>query len=455
MPDEIEKKRIMPHSIDAERAVIGSMIMDSDAIATAHELLTKDDFYGKQYGTLYEIISGMYARGKAVDLTTLKDEVLTQNLPESLIDIDFLKGLFDAVSISKNVKDYAKIVKEKSILRQLIRTSQDIADSCYSGKEDLKTILEQSEKSIFAISQNKSEGEYVPIDQVVINAMERIEKVSKTQGTVTGIPTGFIDLDYKTSGFQDSDLIIIAARPAMGKTAFELNIADYMACKKNQTVAIFSLEMSKEQLVNRILSLESAVESQKIRSGSVDDGDWEQLIEAANTIAKSKLIIDDTGSISIGELRSKCRKYKREYNLGIILIDYLQLMTAGGKVESRQQEISEISRSLKALARELNVPIVALSQLGRAVESRPDKRPMLSDLRESGAIEQDADIIMFLYRRGYYSKSEEGRNDPITELEIAKNRAGQSGAKIYFNFIGKYYKFEATNDVPSDSFKEE
>ncbi len=431
-------KRVMPHSIEAERAVVGSMMMDSDAIATAHELLLKDDFYGRQYGLLFQAMADMYSAGVAVDLTTLKDKLNHLDLPPELGDIEFLRELLGSVPTSANVKHYAKIVKEKSVLRQLIKTSENIANTCYAGKEDLKTILEDSEKNIFSISQNQGEGEYVSIDRVVINAMERIEKVSKTQGTVTGIPTGFIDLDYKTSGFQDSDLIIIAARPAMGKTAFELNIADYMACKKNKTVAIFSLEMSKEQLVNRLLALEAGVDSQKIRTGDVDDGDWEQLIEGANIIAKSKMIIDDTGSISIGELKSKCRRYKREFDLGIILIDYLQLMTVGGRTESRQQEISEISRSLKALARELNVPIVALSQLGRAVESRPDKRPMLSDLRESGAIEQDADMVMFLYRDDYYHPDSEKKG--ISEVIIAKQRNGPIGT-IELAWIPKYTKF--------------
>ena len=268
--------------------------------------------------------------------------------------------------------------------------------------------------------------------------MERIETVSKIRGTVTGLPSGYTDLDYKTSGFQKSDLVIIAARPAMGKTAFELNIAEYMAFRKNATVAIFSLEMSKEQLVNRLLALESSVDSQKIRTGDVDDGDWEKLIEGANTIAKSHMIIDDTASISISELKSKCRRYKREFDLGIVIIDYLQLMTTTGRSESRQQEISEISRSLKSLARELNVPIIALSQLGRAVESRPDKRPMLSDLRESGAIEQDADMVMFLYRDDYYNKESEKKG--IAEVIIAKQRNGPIGT-IELAWIPKYTKF--------------
>ena len=431
-------KRTMPHSIEAERSVIGSMMMNSEAVAAAHEILTEDDFYGRQYGLLFKAMVEMYTSGVAVDLMTLKDKLDHMDAMPELSDINFLKELLDSVPTSANAKYYAGIVREKSVLRQLIKTSEHIANTCYSGKEELDEILDETEKKVFSIVQNRGESEYVSIDKVVLNAMERIETVSKIRGTVTGLPSGYTDLDYKTSGFQKSDLVIIAARPAMGKTAFELNIAEYMAFRKNATVAIFSLEMSKEQLVNRLLALESSVDSQKIRTGDVDDGDWEKLIEGANTIAKSHMIIDDTASISISELKSKCRRYKREFDLGIVIIDYLQLMTTTGRSESRQQEISEISRSLKSLARELNVPIIALSQLGRAVESRPDKRPMLSDLRESGAIEQDADMVMFLYRDDYYNK--EKKKKGIAEVIIAKQRNGPIGT-IELAWIPKYTKF--------------
>ena len=431
-------KRTMPHSIEAERSVIGSMMMNSEAVAAAHEILTEDDFYGRQYGLLFKAMVEMYTSGVAVDLMTLKDKLDHMDAMPELSDINFLKELLDSVPTSANAKYYAGIVREKSVLRQLIKTSEHIANTCYSGKEELDEILDETEKKVFSIVQNRGESEYVSIDKVVLNAMERIETVSKIRGTVTGLPSGYTDLDYKTSGFQKSDLVIIAARPAMGKTAFELNIAEYMAFRKNATVAIFSLEMSKEQLVNRLLALESSVDSQKIRTGDVDDGDWEKLIEGANIIAKSHMIIDDTASISISELKSKCRRYKREFDLGIVIIDYLQLMTTTGRSESRQQEISEISRSLKSLARELNVPIIALSKLGRAVESRPDKRPMLSDLRESGAIEQDADMVMFLYRDDYYNKESEKKG--IAEVIIAKQRNGPIGT-IELAWIPKYTKF--------------
>ena len=436
--DEALMRRTLPHNIEAEQAVIGSMIMDSDAVLAATEIITADDFYGSQYGTLFKAMVEIYSEGKPIDILTLNNKLKQMDVPPELSSIDFIRDLLAAVPTSANVKYYAKIVKEKSTLRKLIKVSDDIANTCYVGRESLDEILEETEKKVFNIVQVRDGGDYVPIKDVVLNAMERIEAVSKLTGTVTGISTGFTDLDYMTSGFQNSDLILIAARPAMGKTAFELNLAQHMAFKKGVTVAIFSLEMSKEQLVNRLLSLESRVDSQKLRTGTLEDADWEQIIESANVIGNSNLIIDDTPSISIGELRSKCRKYKLEHNLGIIIIDYLQLMSGGGKSESRQQEISEISRSLKALARELNVPVVALSQLSRAVESRPDHRPMLSDLRDSGAIEQDADIVMFLYRDDYYNKESEKKG--IAEVIIAKQRNGAIGT-VELVWMPNYTKF--------------
>lgn len=436
--DEALIRKTLPHNIEAEQSVIGSMIMDSDAVLAATEIISADDFYGNQYGILFKAMVEIYGEGKPIDVVTLTDKLNQMDVPPELSSIEFIRDLLASVPTSANVKYYAKIVKEKSILRKLIKVTEDISNTCYVGREDLDTILEETEKKVFSIVQSRDGGDYVPIKEVVLNAMERIEAISKVSGTVTGISTGFTDLDYMTSGFQNSDLILIAARPSMGKTAFELNLAEYMAFKKDVTVAIFSLEMSKEQLVNRLLSLESRVDSQKIRTGSLEDSDWEQIIESANVIGNSHLIIDDTPSISIGELRSKCRKYKLEHNLGIIIIDYLQLMTAGGKSESRQQEISEISRSLKSLARELNVPVVALSQLSRAVESRPDHRPMLSDLRESGAIEQDADMVMFLYRDDYYNKESEKKG--IAEVIIAKQRNGPIGT-VELVWMPNYTKF--------------
>lgn len=431
-------KRILPHSMEAEQSVIGSMIMSKDAIVEASEMITGADFYQQQYGIVFEAMVELHDEGKAVDLITLQDRLREKELPPEISSMEFVRDLLSAVPTSANVKYYAEIVAEKSMLRKLIKTTEEISNLCYLGKEKTQDILEVTEKKIFDLVQNRGSEEFVPIRQVVLNAIEKIEKASRTQGSVTGIPTGFIDLDYKMSGFQPSDLILVAARPSMGKTAFVLNIAQYMAFHNDVTTAIFSLEMSKEQLVNRLLALESKVDSQNIRTGNLEDEEWAKLIEGANIIGKSHLIIDDKPGISISELRSKCRKYKMEHNLGIIFIDYLQLMTGSGRSESRQQEISEISRSLKALARELNVPVVALSQLSRAVEQRPDHRPMLSDLRESGAIEQDADVVMFIYRDDYYNKDSENKN--IAEIIIAKQRNGPIGT-VNLVWLPNYTKF--------------
>lgn len=436
--DEGLIKRILPHSIEAERSVVGSMILDSEAVITASEIVTKEDFYGKQYGILFDAMVELYNDGKPIDLITLQDKLKEKDVPPELTSVEFIREIISAVPTSANVKYYAGIVKDKSSLRKLIKVNEEIENICYLGNEPADSIMEITEKKIFNLLRSKPGGDFVPIKDVVIDALEKIEISSRSQGNVTGLATGFIDLDSRTAGFHASELILIAARPAMGKTAFELNIAQYMAFRKNVTVAIFSLEMSKEQLVNRLFSLESHVDSQKIRTGNLEDSDWESLIESAGIIGKSNLIIDDTPGITISELRSKCRRYKLEHNLGIIIIDYLQLMSGGGKSESRQQEVSEISRSLKALARELDVPVVALSQLSRAVEAREDKRPMLSDLRESGAIEQDADVVMFLYRDEYYHKDSDRKG--IAEVIIAKQRSGATGT-VELVWLPQYTKF--------------
>ncbi len=433
-------KRVMPHSIEAEQAVLGAMLMDKDAVVAASELISGRDFYQTAYGVVFDSIIELFNEGKPVDLVTLKERLKEKEVPPEVASLEFARELLDAVSTSANVKYYAEIVSDKSLMRRLIKLNDDISNTCYAGKEPLEAILETTEKSVFELLQRRNTGDYVPIKDIVLNALDRIEKASKNKGTVTGIPTGFIDLDYKLSGLQPSDLVLVAARPSMGKTAFVLNIAQYIAFKKEKGVAVFSLEMSKEQLVNRLFSLESQVDAQALRTGNLKDSDWEKLIEGAGIIGRSNLIIDDTPGISVSELRSKCRKYKLEHDIQIIIIDYLQLMTGrvGGRAESRQQEISDISRSLKALARELNVPVVALSQLSRAVESRPDKRPMLSDLRESGAIEQDADVVMFIYRDEYYNKDTEYKRQ--AEIIIAKQRNGPVGT-VNLAWLAEYTKF--------------
>ena len=443
-------KRVMPHSIEAEQSVVGAMLMDRDAITTSSEIISGSDFYQSAYGVVFDSMVELFNEGQPVDLITLQERLRSKDVPAEISSLEFVRDLLNMVSTSANVKYYAQIVADKSVMRKLIRLNEEIANICYAGNDSLEAVLEKTEKSVFELLQRRNSSEFVPIKQVVLNALERIEKASKNKGTVTGIPTGFIDLDYKLSGLQPSDLVLIAARPSMGKTAFVLNIAQYIAFKKDKSVAIFSLEMSKEQLVNRLFSLESQVDAQALRTGNMKDSDWEKLIEGAGIIGKSRLIIDDTPGISISELRSKCRKYKLEHGLDVIIIDYLQLMTGGvgRSQESRQQEVSEISRSLKGLARELNVPVVTLSQLSRAVESRPDKRPMLSDLRESGAIEQDADVVMFIYRDEYYNKDSEFKKQ--AEIIIAKQRNGPVGT-VNLAWLGEYTKF-ANLTRQEDSF---
>lgn len=434
-------KKIQPNNIEAEKSVIGSMIMDRDAIVEAADLLTRADFYQAQYGILFEAMVELYQEGKPVDLVTLQNKLREKDVPEALMSIDFIRDLVASVPTSANAAQYAAIVKDKATLRRLIKTTEDIAAECYLSKEDTDVILEKTEKSIFQLLQNHSGAkDFVPIREVVLNSLDAIEQAAKNKGAVTGIPTGFLDLDYKLTGLHPSELILVAARPAMGKTAFVLNIAQHVAFKNDYRVAIFSLEMSKEQLVTRLMSMESMVDSQLIRTGNLKDTEWEKLMESAGVIGNSNLMIDDTPGITIAELRSKCRKYKQSMGLDLIIIDYLQLMSGSSKRsnESRQQEISEISRSLKALARECDVPIIALSQLSRAVESRQDHRPMLSDLRESGAIEQDADVVMFLYRDEYYNPDTEKKN--LAEVIVAKQRSGATGT-IELVWLGQYTKF--------------
>lgn len=432
-------KRVLPHSIEAEQSVIGAMLMDREAIITASEIIVPEDFYQHQYGVMFESMVELFNEGKPVDLVTLQNRLKEKDVPPEVSSLEFVRDIITMVPISANVKSYANIVREKAVLRRLIKVNEEIANNCYLGREPLETILEDTEKKIFDLLQSRNSGDFVPIRQVALNVLENIEKASKTKETVTGIPTGFIDLDYKTSGFQPSDFILIAARPSMGKTAFVLNVVDHVSVRRGIPCMIFSLEMSKEQLVNRMLSMESNVDSQKLRTGTLTDSDWDAVVEGVGVIGGSKLIIDDTPGITISELRSKCRKAKLEQGLGLVIIDYLQLMSGSGRSsDNRQQEISEISRSLKALARELQAPVVALSQLSRACETRTDHRPMLSDLRESGAIEQDADVVMFLYRDDYYNKDSDMKD--MAEVIIAKQRNGPIGT-VNLVWMPQYTKF--------------
>ena len=426
MAEEDVVKRVMPHSIEAEQSVIGAMLMDEEAIDAASEILSEGDFYARQYGAYFAAIVDLHAKGVAVDPVTLQNALRERNLPPEVYGSEAIMNLIDQVPTSANIRSYASIVSDKSILRSMIKANEEIAGTCYAQTSGIDEIMDRAEKRIFEISQSRGVSSFVPIRQIVLNAMNKIEEASHIKGNVTGLSTGFTDLDNRTAGLQPSDFILVAARPSMGKTAFVLNIAEHMVLRENRCAAIFSLEMSKEQLMNRLFAMESHVDAQKIRTGDLSEQEWVDLVESATVIGESRLIIDDTPAITVQELRSKCRKYKLEFGLEIVIIDYLQLMNGSGRSgDSRQQEISDISRSLKALARELNVPVVALSQLSRAVESRPNHRPMLSDLRESGAIEQDADLVMFIYRDDYYNEDSEKKG--IAEIIVAKQRNGPIG----------------------------
>ena len=433
-------KRLPPNNVEAEKAVIGAMMLDSDAIMVCSEILTAGEFYQQQYGIIFDALVEMYRDGIGADLVTIQNKLREKEVTPELYSVEYLGELLASVPTSANVKFYAEIVHEKAVLRRLIKVTEQVTRECYMDSQPLEDILEDTEKSVFDVIQQRGGSEFEPIRDVVLRTLDSIEKAAKQKGNITGLETGFRDLDAKTAGLQKSDLILIAARPAMGKTAFVLNIAEYVALHSNSTIALFSLEMSKEQLVKRMLAMNSMVDSQKIRTGDLEDDDWDKLVGNVRKIGNSNLVIDDTSGITASELRSKCRKLKIEQGLDLVIIDYLQLMTGAGKrkSDSRQQEISDISRSLKVMARELDVPVIALSQLSRAVESRPDKRPMLSDLRESGAIEQDADIVMFIYRDEYYNPDSEKKG--VAEVIVAKQRSGPTGP-VELAWLSQYTKF--------------
>ena len=435
----MELGKIPPHDIEAEQAVIGSMLTDQDAVMTAVERLKSDSFYREDNKLIFEAIVNLYNRSEPIDLITVKDELTSMGNFEKVGGFQYLATLPDKVPTTANVQKYVNIVDEKATLRKLIKTANEIIDLGYNPTEDVEDIMAGAEKKIFDIIQNKNQKSYSPIKDVLIESFTKLEELYNQKSVVTGIPTGFIELDYKTAGLHGSDLILVAARPAMGKTAFALNIAANVAIRANVPVALFSLEMSKEQLVNRVLCMEAMVDSNKVRTGKLEEDDWSKLAGVVGPLSESGIYIDDTPGISIMEIRTKCRKLKMEKNIGLIVIDYIQLIQGSGKKNSsREQEISEISRSLKILAKELNVPVIALSQLSRAVEQRPEHRPMLSDLRESGAIEQDADIVMFLYRDDYYNPDSEDKD--IAEVIIAKHRGGSTGT-VKLLWMGSYTKF--------------
>ena len=431
-------QKVPPHDAEAETAVLSSMFIDKEAVSTAIEVLSADDFYRPDNKAVFECCCELYSSGSPIDVITVKNKLEEKGVFEQLGGIGFVAKIASSVGSSVNVKHYAEIVKDKSTLRQLIKTCNDVSNQCYEGKADINAVIDQAEKGIFNVSEGRNTGDGRHIRDIAVSAFEKIEDIYKNKGKLTGVPTGFVDFDAKTAGLQKSDLILLAARPSMGKTAFALNIAQNAAVRHNVPVAIFSLEMSEEQLVNRMLCSEAMIDAQKLRTGELEDDDWPKLIQALGPLSRSEIYIFDTPGASPMDVRSKCRKLKMEKGLGLILIDYLQLMNGDGKNDSRQQEISAISRALKGVARELQVPVIALSQLSRACEQRSDHRPMLSDLRESGAIEQDADVVAFLYRDEYYFPDTEAKNQ--AELIIAKQRNGPTGT-VNLAWLGQYTKF--------------
>ena len=435
----MELGKVPPHDIEAEQAVLGSMLTDKDAVISAIEVLKEDDFYRTDNKSIYEAIINLYNRAEPIDIITVKAELESLGKFEQVGGLEYLASLPDKVPTTANAMKYIKIVEKKSTLRNLIKTANEIIELGYDPTEDVSDIMEGAEKKIFNIMQNNDKKSYSPIKDILVDSFTQLEELYNRKQHITGVPSGFTELDYKTAGFHGSDLVLIAARPAMGKSAFALNIATNAAVRANVPVVIFSLEMSKEQMVNRILCSEAMVDSNKVRTGKLEEDDWTKLAGSIGPLSDAEIYIDDTPGISVMEIRAKCRKLKLEKNIGMVVIDYLQLVQGSNRRNgSREQEISEISRSLKILAKELNVPVIALSQLSRAVEQRPDHRPMLSDLRESGAIEQDADIVMFLYRDDYYNPDSEKKD--IAEVIIAKHRGGSLGT-VDLLWLGSYTKF--------------
>ncbi len=429
--------RIPPHNIEAEQSVLGAMILDKEAIIIVSEILKSEDFYKEAHREIYEAVIDLYNKDEPVDLVTLSEELSGRGTLEALGGVTYLSDLSTSGILTSNAKYYAKIVAEKALLRRLIKASSEIIEKGYDA-EEADMLLDLAEKNIFNISQNINKEGFSPIKEILLETFDRIEELYSSKGGITGLSTGFVDLDRKTSGLQKSDLILIAGRPAMGKTAFSINICQNVAIRSNASVAIFSLEMSKDQLVQRMLSAESHIEIQKIRNGQLNEDEWPKLANAMGPLAQSRIFIDDTPGINVMDMKAKCRRLKMEHGLDLVMIDYLQLMDSHIKSDSRQQEISAISRALKILAREMDCPVIALSQLSRAPELRADHRPILSDLRESGAIEQDADIVMFLYRDEYYHPDSEMKN--MGEVIIAKQRNGSTGT-IELAWLGPFTKF--------------
>ncbi len=447
MADENLVPRVPPHSEEAEQSVIGSVLIDHDAVGVAAENLKPEDFYNLRHKEIFEAILDLYHAGRAVDLVTLKTQLEHRGKLEAAGDMKYLTQVATAVPNSVHIRQYVKIVKDKALYRRFIQLGNQVLQQSFTTETPIEQLSENVEKQVFNILQNRGSQDFSHIKDVLMESFDDIEKVAANGGTVAGISTGFVDLDQKTAGLHPSDLVIVGARPAMGKTAFGLNLVQNAAVKGGKTCAVFNLEMSKKQIVNRMLACEAGVSMEHIRSGNMTDQDWEKLVEALGPLSEAPIYIDDTGGITFAEVRSKCRKLKIEHGLDLVMIDYLQLMSGSGRAgDNRQQEISEISRGLKMMARELDVPVIALSQLSRTLESRADHRPMMSDLRESGAIEQDADVIIFLYRDEYYHPDSEDKN--IAEIIIGKQRNGPVGT-VKLRYDGEYTRFSNLAHMPN------
>jgi len=448
METELMFDRVPPQNVEAEQAVIGAVLLQPEALITAMERIRSEDFYSVAHQRIYEAMIELGESNQPVDLITLTAHLQDQGLLEEIGGVSYLAKVANAVPTAANVDYYAQIVEEKSMLRRLIRTATNIVTDGYANSEDVAVLLSDAEKKILEISNRRSSSGFISIRDVLMEVFEKVEFLYSNKGGTTGIPSGFVDLDRMTAGFQRSDLVIVAARPSVGKTAFALNIAQNVGVRARETVAIFSLEMSAAQLVQRMICAEANVDAQRMRTGHLEGDDWEKLTMAIGALSEAQIFIDDTPGITVADIRAKCRRLKKEKGLGMILIDYLQLIQGRGKAgENRQQEVSEISRTLKQIARELEVPVIALSQLSRGVEQRQDKRPMMSDLRESGSIEQDADIVSFLYRDDYYDKESEKKN--IIEIIIAKQRNGPVGT-VELVFLKQYNKFVSIDRAHQD-----
>lgn len=428
----------LPHNIQAEQTVLGCMLKDKTSIVNAAETLSEEDFYRGSHKVLFQAVVDLFMKDIPVDMITLIEHLKSINMLDAVGGITYITEISDSVIITSNLTSYVKIVKDKAVLRKLIKASNEIMDESYNKQNDVPDVLDAAEKRIFDIAQNRANNDYEAIGTVLERGITNIENIFNSTGETTGVASGFPELDEMTSGFQPGDMILVAARPSMGKTTFSINIAQYAALRDGKSVVVFSLEMSKEQLANKILSAEANVDMLKLRTGDLSEDDWANIGKVAGPIASSRIFIDDTAGVTVMEMRSKCRRIKMEHGVDMILIDYLQLMSGSARSESRQQEVSEISRSIKALAKEMECPVIALSQLSRAPEQRADHRPMLSDLRESGSIEQDADIVMFLYRDEYYDKETEDKN--VAEVIISKQRNGPTGT-VKLAWLGQYSKF--------------